>query len=416
MFSHLVKNSAWLFLARLWTQVGMALFIILAARKLGGTGFGEYSFMAAWVVIGNMLTTFGTDMVLIREIAAGGHHRQLPAALILQISLSALFVTGVFLSTPYLTFQSFEGVTALRIYSLSLFPLAFFTVFTTVLRGKQQMGAYAVVNILLTSIQVIAAGIFYFGGFDLVGLAGLLLSTQVIAAILAGILCSVRIPNFWGGWQFSVQDIFLLVNASAPMALLSGLMILYQRLSPALLPFLFGALPAGLFSAAARVVEVAKVGHIAVFTAIYPVMAQRKSRDIDWLQSFRPEWLVLLGAAALASLGMFLLAGPLIGWLFGEEYRPSIPVLKILAWTLLPYTINTFLNLAFLANGDEPVVLGALSASLIALASLTLWLGQAAGPQGAAWAVLYAESIQSAILLLQAARHLRGTVVITEEA
>jgi O-antigen/teichoic acid export membrane protein len=416
MLARLVKNSAWLFLARLWTQVGMALFIVLAARQLGGSGFGEYSFMAALVAIGNLLTAFGTDMHLIREIAAGGHRRQFPAALVLQLALSVLFVSGIFLVTPYLQFLSQQGAAALRVYSLSLFPLAFFTVFTTALRGEQQMGAYAGLNALVTSLHLVATGIFFFRGLDLSGLVYLLLAAQIVAAFLAAGFCTVRIPGFWKGWTFAHRDLWALGKASAPLAVLSGLAILYQRLSLALLPLLAGAVAGGLFSAASRVVEAAKGGHLAVFTALYPSMAERKNRDRDWFGSYRQEWLALLGMAALASLVLFLLAGPLTAWLFGVEFESSIPVLKILAWVLLPYTVSNFLNLAFLANGDEPAVLRSLAAGLLALAFLTAWWGRAAGPQGAAWAVLYAESLQAIVLLAQASRRLRRAPVMTKEA
>jgi Na+-driven multidrug efflux pump len=61
-------------------------------------------------------------------------------------------------------------------------------------------------------------------------------------------------------------------------------------------------------------------------------------------------------------------------------------------------------------------VLGALSAGLLALAFLTAWWGPAWGPQGAAWAVLYAESLQAIILSFQAARRLRGAAAVTKEA
>jgi O-antigen/teichoic acid export membrane protein len=415
MSTKLFRSSAWLFLARLWAQGGMALFIVLAARRLGGSGFGEYSFMAALVVIGNILTAYGTDMHLIREIAVRGSRGQLPAALALQGFLSILFATGVFLAAPHLTFLSSQGALALRIYSLALFPLAFYTVFTTALRGEQQMGVYASLNALVASLQLLAAVIFYFSSFDLVGLAILLLAAQALAAFLAGLLCSLYIPGFWRGWVFSYRDVSRLSRASAPLALLSGLAILYQRLSPALLPFISGIASAGFFSAPSRVVEAAKVGHLAVFTALYPAMAERKGRDRHWFQSYRPEGLALLAVAALASLGCSLLAGPLITWLFGVEYHPSIPVLKILAWTLLPYTVNGFLSLAFLANGDEAAVLAGLSTGLLALAALTAWWGKAGGAQGAAWAVLYAECLQAAVLSFQAARRLRGAAVVSEE-
>lgn len=407
MFSRLAKHAAWLLLARLWTHLAMALFTILVARQLGGSGFGEYAFMAALIVIGNMLATFGSDMYLIRAIAAGGRLGQLPAALVLQLGLSALLVASVFLASPLLTFQSVPGAAALRIYSLSLFPLAFFTVFTTALRGEQQMGAYALLNASSASMQALLAAVLYLRAGDLILLAWLLLLAQVVAALLAAFLCARKIPQFWMGWGFSIPALFGLVRASAPLALLSILTIVYQRLVPTLLPFLAGALQTGLFSAAARLVELAKVGHVAAFTAIYPLMAQSREKNAAWFAAFRPSWLVLLGVAALGSLALFLLAGPLVVLLFGQAYGEAVPALRILAWVLLPYTLNMFLSLAFLANGDEAIVTGALAAGLLALAVLTAQWGQAAGPPGAAWAVLSAESLQSTILLYQAARRLR---------
>jgi O-antigen/teichoic acid export membrane protein len=152
-------------------------------------------------------------------------------------------------------------------------------------------------------------------------------------------------------------------------------------------------------------VEVAKVGHIAMFTAIYPVMAQRKEGRVEWFKSLRPVWLFLLATAAFASLVLSLLAEPLTPWLFGEEFRLSIPLVKIMAWVIPPYTVTMLLSLAFLANGDESVLTNALTVGLLGLAILTIWWGKTAGPYGAAWAVLYAEYIQAGILLFQAVRH-----------
>jgi O-antigen/teichoic acid export membrane protein len=405
MLTRFAKHSAWLLLARLWTYVTMAIFTILVARQLGRSGFGEYSFMSAAIVIGNMLTTFGTDMLLIREIAAGKQFKQLYAALVLQLVLSALFIAGIFSLSQLLTFQSYEGGLALSIFSLSLIPLAFFTVFTTALRGKEQMQSYAVLNICLASTQLIAGFILFFERGNLVLLAWLLLLTQGVSALFAGFLCTMKIPDFWKGWQFSVDGLLSLVFASAPIALLGVLSITYQRLVPTMLPILAGALQAGIFSAASRMVEVAKVGHIAMFTAIYPVMAQRKEGHVEWFKSLRPVWLFLLATAAFASLVLSLLAEPLTPLLFGDEFRLSIPLVKIMAWVIPPYTVTMLLSLAFLANGDESVLTNALTVGLLGLAILTIWWGKTAGPYGAAWAVLYAEYIQAGILLFQAVRH-----------
>jgi uncharacterized membrane protein (Fun14 family) len=68
---------------------------------------------------------------------------------------------------------------------------------------------------------------------------------------------------------------------------------------------------------------------------------------------------------------------------------------------LVPYTINSFLSLAFVAGHRIRAVGRALTASLLGLALLSLWWIPAAGAVGAAWAVLVAECIQALVLLAQ---------------
>lgn len=153
MHSILFRNSFVLLLARISTQIGTAVFTIVLARRLGITGFGEYALIAALIYVANSLTTFGTDMALIREIAAQDDLSSLPAALIIQLALSVLLIAAIWFWGDLIPNQSLETILALKIYILSLIPLAFFTVFTTALRGKQRMGAYAVLNLMAAGLQ-----------------------------------------------------------------------------------------------------------------------------------------------------------------------------------------------------------------------------------------------------------------------
>lgn len=400
MFAHLTHNSLRLLLARLGTQVGMALFTILLARQIGTTAFGEYAFIAAVIVIGNTLTTFGTDMLLIREIAALNDLTQLFPALLLQLALSVLFIAAVFIASRSLPYQWQAVATALQIYSLSLVPLAFFTVFTAALRGKQNMGSYAIVNLSLVALQVVSVICLKWMRGGLITLSILLLLIQVIGAILAGVLCSIQLPNFWKSWRSPLRRMLPLLRASMPIALLALLGILYQRLGLILLPLLGGATVTGWFAAAGRVVEAAKTGHVAVFTALYPLMAQFNTADkSNWFRNFRLPWFLLLGGAVVASFTLYLIAGPLITILYGSGYALSLPLLRILAWVLFPYTVNMFLSLAFLARRQETVIMGALVVGLLSLLVLTVWWEPLAGPVGMAWAVLSAESLQAVYLL-----------------
>ncbi|HJR79439.1 MAG TPA: oligosaccharide flippase family protein, partial [Anaerolineales bacterium] len=190
--TRLNRNALWMMLSRFGAQGLAMIFTILLAQRLGAEGFGEYAFIAALLFIANGLTTFGTDMLLIREIAGQGNLSRLVYALVLQLGLSALFIILLWLFGARIPNQSMETITALRIYSLALIPLAFFTVFTTALRGVQRMDMYSLLNLIVSALQV---GVVLLPEISIVRLSILLVITQIAAAILAGLICSYAIRN-----------------------------------------------------------------------------------------------------------------------------------------------------------------------------------------------------------------------------
>ena len=394
-YSLLVKNSFWLLIARVGTQGATAFFTILLARRLGSVGFGEYAFMAAIIFIGNMLTTFGTDMTLIREIAARDDLSQLPAALMIQLGFSIVLILAFWFGAPFLPHQSKESIFALRIYSFALVPLAFFTVFTIALRGKQQMDAYTWLNLTGSFLQLALIWFFIDANSSMVTLTSLLLFTQIVVSVIGGAICANQIQGFWRGWHFSRKDIFALLNVSAPLALLTVIAMFYQRLSVTMISVMNGPAMTGLFSASQRTIEGAKTGHAAIFTALYPAMAQNKS------QPFHLTWIVLLVSAGCEAIVLSALAKPIVQILFGAEYEASIPALQVLAWILLPYTVNTLLTLRFVASKNEKPILRASLASLFLLIALnTYWIPRT-GLVGASWSALMAETVQAGLLIAQ---------------
>lgn len=394
----LARNSMWLLISRFGALGSMALVTFLLAQRLGTAGFGEYAFIATAIMIGNTLTTFGSDMLLIREIAAKSEFSQLSPVLTLQLILSVFFIGGVMLFASHLPNQAPESILALQVYSVALIPLAFFTVFTSALRGAQKMMAYAWLNLVIPVVQVSAIAIFIQRVTDIVTLAYLLLIIQTIGAILGGLFCFAIFPDFLKGLRFSWKATHSIFAACLPIALISILGIVYQKLSLATLSLLGTASMVGIFSASARIVEAARMGHVAVFTAIYPAMANTKQDKLSG-RTFRLSWFLLLLFSALGSILMYWLAAPAVAILFGADYALSIPVLQILAFTLIPYTVNSFLSLLLLARKQEKIVMQVLTISLLILFALNLWLVPSAGQVGASWAMLIAEFVQALLFL-----------------
>ena len=400
---NLAKNSAWLILSRFGAQGLAVIFTVLLARRLGNVGFGEYAFVAALVFVANALTTFGTDMLLIREIAAKNDLSRLPSALLIQLLLSGIFIAVAWLGGGYLPNQSGEATRALQIYSLALIPLAFFSIFTIILRGEQRMDAYTLLNLAISLVQVGGAWFLMKTGSDVVALSILLLGVQILAALLAGVACFWIVPDFWKIWRFSLDGVLPVLRVAAPIALLTLLGMLYQKLSITMLSMMQGPTETGIFSAAARAVEASKTIHLAIFAALYPSMAQglnqRPGREAVFDKVEIGYLKILLTGALLAACALFILAGPVVSLLYGANYAASVQILHILAWTLIPFSISGFLSLFLMALHKERLISLIMAVSLMGLAILSIWWIPLNGSVGAAWSFLAAECLQSSLLI-----------------
>ena len=393
---YLITGSLWVLASRIGMQGAMALATILIARRFGSAGFGNYAFIASLILIGNMLTTFGTDMLLIRDIAARKDLSRIFSALLLQLLLSIVLIV-IAQMLPILPGQSAAGWLALKVYSLALIPIAFFTVFSSILRGLQRMDLYAGLNLATSLLQLALIYLFIKPGGSLTTLAWVLVAVQTATAVLAGVLCKGQIATSWQAEAFSLHKLYQFFYASMPLGVLGMLGIVYQRISVILVTMWLGSSATGSFSAALRVVEFAKTGHMAVFTALYPAMAKSQKGT----KGFRAEWRNLMIGAVAAAIILSMSAQPLTHFLFGTGYETSVLLLRLLAWNLVPYTMNTYLTLAFVAARQEQPVLLSISVSLTALVLFNLPWTRHVGVTGAAWSMLLAEVIQGIALLLQ---------------
>ena len=190
-------NTTWLALGRIAALAQLGVFTLLVARRLGEAGFGQYSWIASIVLLGNVFTTFGTDTLLIREIARDRSARSAIPVLGLQLALSVLLIAGIWAWVGLAPELAPETGLGLRLYALALLPLAVTSVLTAVLRGWERMDLYLLANLLTGLIQLAGAWAVLrgAGAASLLRLVEWLLATQLIGALIAGGLClSARLP------------------------------------------------------------------------------------------------------------------------------------------------------------------------------------------------------------------------------
>ncbi len=401
-------NSIWLLLARLITQGALVMSTVLIARALGVAVFGQYAFVAALIVLGNVVTTFGTDTLLIREVARDRRESAglVGAALWLQLALSASWLIVVVIAAQAPIDQSADVLLALKIYSLSLIPLAFFAVYTAVLRAHERMDLYLLLSAVVAVIQLGGVWWVLHGNRTLPALVMMLDGVQLLAAIFAGGLCRRYLPAFHFRWMIERRQLTHLVRLAWPFALLGALAVIYQRLGVLMLSTLGTAADTGWYAAASRIVEPVKMLHFAVLGALLPALAHLSVPATDPRQAqlaarvFKHSWLFLLSVSVLIALLVVAFAEPLVTWLFGATYIPSVVLVRILAVSLVPYTISAAWSVRLVAQGRERRVTWVLAISLAAAFILDCWLIPVGGSSGAAVTAVISEGVFAAILLI----------------
>ena len=244
------RNAGWLFAGRVAAQGLAVVMTVLLAARLGVGGLGEYAFVSAVVLLANVGTTFGTDMVLIREIAGDGKLDRWPAALAVQLLLSMIAIAIIWAAAPFIPGQSDNVVVALRVLSLSLIPAAVFSVGTAVLRGAGRMRAYAVVGVAAAAIQLLAVAAIVGSNSDVQQAAFALLIGQLLVAVVAWLVCAGRVTGMRAVPAMSGSDVRAMARASASIGILGLLGILYQRLGAIAVSVMVGPVATGWYAGA----------------------------------------------------------------------------------------------------------------------------------------------------------------------
>jgi O-antigen/teichoic acid export membrane protein len=373
------RNSLWLLLARL-TAMGVAiLFIAIIARVLSVQSFGQFTFIGALVLIGNTFTNFGTDTYIIRETARLGRVTPLiPSALGLQLLLSALW---------WLVTLALRSDLPLLIYSLSLFPLAVFSISTASLRAFERMDQVWTLSLVNGLVQITAALL----SSDLWTLCLYLLVGQILVATFAAWICSASLPDFR---LLPFTGIRPLLHATLPFAALTILLVLSQRLGILTISALQGDSATGIFSSVTRVVDGLKLGHYAVLGALLPVISRQ---TLQSKRNFQKGFFALMGLSLLMALVLSAFARPIILILYGPNFISGISLLVLLGWSLIPYTISSFVAYDLIAQGQENTLVKLTVICLVIYMALYIWLISTYGLRGGVYAALAGESIQAII-------------------
>ncbi|MDI3473661.1 MAG: hypothetical protein PWQ48_1942 [Thermotogaceae bacterium] len=393
----LIKNAGWLFSAEVVSKLLGYGVIVILSRTLGPEGLGQYSFIFYYVSLLGIFADFGVSYYLMREVARDKKklNELLPDVLGFKIIL-AIF-----------NFLVIVGITF-------FLPKPDWMKAIIILVGAEAMLmwiSWVFVNITyaheVTKYEAIARAVerfwaFFVGGMVLYAFKSL---SPFIIALLVGYTIRELLRVKWGAQfvgelkiRFKPEIWKSLLKKSYPFWLIGLFTLIYYRTDMVMLSLLREDYETGIYRAAYTLIEVSLfIPGIVVSTAM-PSMARlwkedRETLNVLFKKSF--QMLVLLGVGGLTGYYIFARLGILI--VFGQEFLPSVPILRILAFSVPSMFLNSLFGSYMNATGRELTFTKITGFTALFNVVLNYFLILQYGPEGAAIATVVSQGIVSVL-------------------
>jgi O-antigen/teichoic acid export membrane protein len=347
--SKIVRNSFFILLARV-IQIASSFFVVVAvARYLSLDQYGEYAYIVAFVSSIMALAYFGIQQVLIREIAnnKASAAQTIGAAVELRTILSAAAILAVGVS---MYFMHLRGVllAAGCIAIASEFFLSLSMLSKSVFQAFEQMIYEPIITFIYSLVLVIGiATVIY---FDL----GFLWIFIVMAfANLAQMVVSSLILS-----QKFVRPVFTTDRTVFRKFLKDAVVIgigifFYQnqfRINVLMLKWLGTVDDVAYFQAPHSLIMQLQVVPMSMAMAVFPVFSRLMNTDPEKLALlYEKIFRFMLLGSLFCALFIALFARDIISLVYGLKYVHSVAVLSVVAWAVIPLTMDMLLNVVLIA-------------------------------------------------------------------
>ena len=334
----ILKNSFWLMTEQGWRIVAGVIVAALVARYLGPDKFGLINYAISIIAFLSGGVGLGLDTIVVRELSgmATGRDRILGSALILRIVAGLVAMVTAPLIVMLLQPDDRLAILLAAVMALTLPLQAIDTLelpFHSALKSRTAVAARSLGVLGTLSFRVLLL----VTRADLLWFAAAFLVEKPIGAII--LLRRLReTGERIGRWRFDRNIAGTLLRQGWPL-MVSGLIIMvYMRSDQILITGMLGATANGLYSAAVRLVE-----QIFVVPVIFSRSLAPKAMQLDeaaFMPYVRQVAVRMVWGGIVLAVLLVIGSDPLVRLLYGAQYAPAIPVLRLLS-----------LNIVFLAYG-----------------------------------------------------------------
>lgn len=382
------RNFTWLAadkIVRLVLGVAVGMWV---ARHLGPADFGVLSYGLAVASLLVVVPSLGLDAIVRRELvrAPAEAGRVLGTTFGLRIVLGVLTYAGL-LAGAWLGEPDPNARLALAVAGLTLLQQPFLAIdlwFQSQLLSRHMVIAhntsFGICSVLRVLFILRGAPVTWF-------IAVLALETTLTTALLVAAYRRGR--HGFADWRWDPALTRRLLRESWPLAVATAASIVCIRIDQVILRAVAGTAETGVYSAAARIMEILHSLPLMLAASLSPGLVAARARSAgDYEQRVRRLFQLAAGSAWGAALGCALLAPWVIPWAFGPAFARTAGILAILAGSL-PFIALGVARQEYLINeGRQRFQLATTLVGAVLNVLLNLWAIPRWGGLGAAGATV----------------------------
>ncbi len=384
----ILKNTFWLFLSETTGRLLKMGLIIYAARVLGSTGWGVFSYAISISSLLMIFADIGISDLVLREITQkkAGHQTFVSTALLLKIIVLVISTFLVIFVSPFISHipqaNSLFFLVALILFFDSMRELGL-----SINRAYEKMERDMVVKITTN------ASIFIFG----VLLLKIKLSPESIAIAYAlgsaigffsiAIIIRKELRTLLA--KVDTKIFKIIIKTTWPFVFITLIGVIMGNIDIYMLGIWKNAGEIGLYASVQRIQQFIMIIPSTIAVAVFPLMSRLVNVDKKQFRMILEKALSMISLIGIPiSLGGILLADQLILKVFGEGYVGAIPIFRVLMLMLLISFPLVLLSNAIFAHNKQKQLAPAYSLGILANILFNLLLIPKFGAVGAAIATL----------------------------
>ena len=346
------NNAKWIIVCKIAQSILQFLVGIICARYLGPSNYGIINYASSVVSFALPIVKLGFDATLVRELIDNREKEGeiLGTSLTLNFFASLVSMLGVFTFVSVMNAGETVTIIVCTLYSLMLLFVVLEMVqywFQYKLLSKYSsvvmLISYFCVSVYKIFLLMTEKSVYWFA-----------ISHSIEYGIIGFLLIFIYFKLGGQKFSFSKSTARKLLNRSKYYVLAAILVVVFQNIGVIMISNLTGYEETGFYTSALTSAVVLQFVYTAITDSYRPLILTAKNEsDASYEKNISGLYSIITYLSLAQSLGFTIFAKLIVYVLYGSEFLPAVPVLRIIVWFCTFSFMGSIRNIWLLAEDKQ---------------------------------------------------------------